>query len=577
MQVTDFYKLKRAVQERFLGSVAGRSPPLPILAVRTTTGEHVVWLAISVVASAILLGVYRMAMGDLASAMSVQPGGMVVVYIVLVGVVALGVVRALALWRETKRLPFKPGIYVFPRNVIDARRYKLRVFPMSELAGVEGPDAGGIFKLNFPGQTFQFAVGDPERVAAASKALSDARANLSSLPDDPKLLSAIDPLLDSGFASPLIPTVALQRRVPPWAQFFWGVAAAIGLIVGPVVWLLRNVSSDERMYARAVAAGDVDSFKAYLAHGSRYDAEVSGTFLPRAELALALKDGSVEAMETYIAAHPGSQIQGEVDVALRKAMLAELERAKQPGTLTSLNDFVKKHPKHGLAREVAAAKHAVYAAALDAYKDDAPTQDASLLPFMEHLLAFAEKNGPQVQIRFRRRSSRSLERADSVIAKNASFMGTLSYVTHYFDDKHARTNEADLGKAIAARFAAAFPEDLLTFEVADAVADPDGPLPAPTVPTLFIEHNTEWSGGTQTTKVPRGVYAGIGLFIDASFRIPDDSKPRTFKQTIWRNPNLNDLAPEDRPEEKVYAAAQVSCFEEFGKKFLAIYFKPQKK
>jgi hypothetical protein len=150
-------------------------------------------------------------------------------------------------------------------------------------------------------------------------------------------------------------------------------------------------------------------------------------------------------------------------------------------------------------------------------------------------------------------------------------------VTRYYDDKHARANEVELGKTITARFAAAFPSDILDVSVGDAVADPEGPLPAPTVPTLFIEHNTEWSGGTQKTTVPRGVFAGIGMLIDASFRLPDETKPRVIKATVWRNPVLTDLAPEDRPEEKVYAGVAVACFDDFGKKLLASYFKPVKK
>ena len=72
---------------------------------------------------------------------------------------------------------------------------------------------------------------------------------------------------------------------------------------------------------------------AYIAQGGKKSDYVGKVLLPRAELVEAQKAGTVEAIDAYTAAHPGSAIAQEVKDARKKALLDELDRAKKVGTV----------------------------------------------------------------------------------------------------------------------------------------------------------------------------------------------------------------------------------------------------
>jgi len=581
MEEVDFYKLARPVQERFIGSVNGSGLPTPILEVRGGPREPWVWLAIGGVSFLVLVIVVRLGYGDPTSSLGLQPVPMIAVYAAILTTTVAGVLRAAALWQATRSLPYQPGIYAFPIGVIDARRHRLRIYRIADLAALDGPDPTLGFRLAFQsGASFPFRAKDAAHSEQASRQLSASRGQLaeaSGARDSvrPKALAALDPL--QGVANPLRPSTPITQMTPLWVAHVWLASVIAGVLIGLTVWTVRNLLSDEKMFARASQAADVDIFRAYLAHGRRHDDEVAKVLLPRAELRAAEKAGTVEAILAYIKGHPGSKIANEVGASLKKALLVELDNAKKPGTLTALQEFAKKYPDHHLDAELAAAKHAVYTAALERYKDVAPDKNAQV--FVERLLAFAEKNGPRVDVRFHRKEARSMDTADKNVQKNKYFMGVISTPSRYFDDKHDAPREADMAKQLIARFEEAFPTDMLALQQGETVADPTAPLPPVTVPTLFVEHVTEWGGIVITNDTPRGVWAGFGVMGESTFRLPDDTKPMRYKFATWRRPDMNMVRsdPTVRPEEKVYDGQQRESFDLFAKKILATFFKPPPK
>ncbi len=584
MQLVDFYKLSRPVQERFIGSVNGGGLPSPILEVRGGPREPLGWVALSGGGLLALLVLYRIGLGDLDSAVAINPAAMIVAYALVLSTIAIGLLKALSVWKEVRELPYRPGIYVFPIGLIDARRHQLHIYPIEELTSAEGPDPSQSFRIAFgPKAKFEFPVRDRDRALEAAKLLSEARGRLTEADQArdsvrPKAMAALDPL--HGFASPLMPSTPITRHVPFWALRAPIVAGIVGIVLGLGVWSMRNVGSDDRMFATAKTAGDAQAYRAYLARGSRHKDEVGKVLLPRAELREAEKAATVEAIEKYIKEHPGSKIQGEAVASLRVAMLAELEKAKAPGTLGALQEFAKQHPDSHLEPELKAATDAVYKTARDSYMKTAPEKDPLVPALIDRLLALAQKTkNPVVQVRFRRKISKSMDKGDSMVGKSKFFAGVASLPSRYFDEKHARAREADLGKTITDRFQEAFPKEILSFELGDPVGgDQDEPLPVATMPTLFIEHTTEWSGGAATTERPRGVYVGVGVIFEASFRLPEDPKPAyRFKLAGWRGPDTSLAKDEDRPEEKIYQAAAKDDFDQFAKKFLASFFKPAEK
>ena len=178
-------------------------------------------------------------------------------------------------------------------------------------------------------------------------------------------------------------------------------AAALGVALAAPIFYLRNAGSDGELFAKANRARTSEAFRAYLERGGRRK-DVKEILLPRAELAEAEKQGSVDAIEKYDAAHPNSQIKSEVAASLRKAMLVELNRTAEKGTVTALLDFKKRHPQKLVEPELGQAVHAVYKTSFDGYRKEASSY-ANVGAFVRKALAYCEQKGPAVEIRFQRK------------------------------------------------------------------------------------------------------------------------------------------------------------------------------
>src|SRR5260370_15915175 len=462
----DFYELSRAVQDRFTVSIRGEAQPRPLLAVRAGPPREVlIWSAVGIGGLVLLVSLFELGFGDLESGFAVQGVLLIGAYALLAGVVAASTLQVVSRIKERWELPYRAGVYLFPAGVVDATSHRLRMFPLSRL--VTPIIESRKLMLAFPeGETFSFPLAVAGHDAEVKKAIEDAQEAVEKAhaEGDKKHLGALDPLVEIGAVNPFAPTERLVKSAPLWARQRWVVAAAAGVVLAPVVFFARNVLSDRQMLAQASKRKDAEAFRAYLERGGK-KSEVREVLLPRAELSEAIRAGSVEAIEAFMAAHPNSRIQTEVSAALRQAMLAELESAKKAGTVTVLANFARRHPNNLVDAELKQATHAVYQAALARYKKESGVRDANVAAFVERLLAFVEKNGPKVELRFRRKNTRSTDIADAQIKKSPYYMGVTSIPSQYFDDAHARPREVTAAKTIANRFASAFPADILSIDL----------------------------------------------------------------------------------------------------------------
>jgi hypothetical protein len=556
MTRVDFYKLPRSVQERFCGSTSAQYPPLPILVRRGAPPTHFMWLGMSGVSALVLLLLYELGHGSLDSALSIHSIALLPVYILLFAAIVAGVVKAVAIVLHVRRLPFTPGVYAFPWSVIDARTHVFSVHDMSAALKVDGPDAAGGFTLTFPkGAAFAFATANPGAAQQAATQLAEARASVQKAiaTEDDGAIGQLDPLHEPRFSSPVGPADPHALAVPPWAKRFWAVGLGAGVVVGGVLFFVRNSTSDNKMYQAANAVHDAASYRAYLVRGRSYRQPVTDILLPRAELRDAEKAGTVEAIQGYIKAHPSSKIPGEVQVSLRAALLAELEKAKAKQTLSALQEFAKKYPEHGLGPELKAATHAVYERGLEAYRKRAPDKEKDkdkdkergTLAFVERLFAVGERLGPTVEVRFRRRDNGALRKADHTIGKNTYFMGEISYPSRYFDPAHWTPRETALGKAIVTRLGEGFDGELVALTVGEAVAD-QPQLPTVKVPTVFVSYAIDWQGHTYNNNNPRGIFVGLVYAYDVTFVLPDNQdKVWHFHQDVFRPAALQTLKDGD--------------------------------
>jgi len=586
MKAVDFYKLPRAIQDRFVGSVMSGFPPAPILAQKGGTPTKLFWLALSAACVVALVIVTRLGYGDLESALSLHSWRALVLYALLVFGIAFGLVQAFARMVRERALPYAAGVYLFPACLIDARDDQFKVYWTQDLANVA--PQGGTIRVSFAGgPSFVFPLADPSQAPQLVTAVQAARdrAMHAKATEDPKELVAVDPLHNPRFSSPVGPRDPYAMRLPPWKKLGWVAAAAVAVVIAPTLWALRNNGSDKTMYARATKANDTAGYRAYLARGSRYQADVANILLPRAELRDAERAGTVDALLKYKADHPSSKIGDEVALSIRTAMLSELEKAKAAGSLAALEEFAKRYPEHGVDAELKEATHAVYARELAAYKQHAPNKDKSIVPFVERLFAWAEKHGPRVEVRFRRKKSESLGRADQYVGKTPSFMGEVSYPSRYFDEKHDAKREAALGKTLATRFDAGLSPELFDVTVGSPLTAEAEALPTDVkVPTLFVTHGVEWSGHSYVSTKPRGSYVGVIIPFEAVFVLPGDTKPVKLKADIFKQAALaqltkdeDNIPPPGQAEERVYETMATDAFDQFGIKLLALFFAKETK
>lgn len=583
MKVVDFYKLPRAIQDRFVGSVMSGFPPAPLLVAKAGAPTKFIWLAVSGGSFVALVILARLGYGGLDSSLSLHSAKALVLYLAFVFGLAFGLVMAFTRVVRERAYPYTAGVYLFPACVIDARDDAFRVYPTSELGSVtaQGASVRVVFQ---GGLEFVFPLASAEAAKTVVGEVESARdrAMHATATEDAKELVAVDPLHNPRFSSPVGPRDPHAIEHPPWGKLGPVVAGGVALVLGPSLWALRNSGSEKKMYALATQANDAESYRQYMAHGEQFAEEIGQIRLPRAELKDAERQGTVEALLAYKKSHPDSKIAPEVAASIRRAMLGELEKAKAQGTLAALHAFAARYPEHGIQPELNAAIHAVYARELDAYKKKAPAKDKAATSFIERLFAWAEKKGPKVDVRFRRKAPTTMERADQFILKTPTFMGVVTYPSHFFDDKHAGPREAGLGKSLASQFGTGLAPELFQVDVGQLVTDAE--LPEPPVPTLFVTHVAEWSGHNYTSTRPRGSYIGVTFTFDASFVIPGDAKPYKFKTDIFRhaathvlnNPDDPILAP-GQAEEKVYETMGQDAFEQFGKRFLANFFAPPSK
>ena len=222
MKAVDFYKLPRAIQDRFVGSVMSGFPPAPLLATKGSTPTKLVWLGLSPACFIVLVMLTRIGYGSLDGALAHHSWLVLILYAALVFGLAFGIVQAFARMVRERALPYTAGVYMFPACLIDARSDQFRIFWTQDLSGVDVQ--GGAVRVSFSGGThFLFACADPSQAASIVAEVQAARdrAMHAKATEDPGALVAVDPLHNPRFSSPVGPRDPYELRLPPWKKLGW--------------------------------------------------------------------------------------------------------------------------------------------------------------------------------------------------------------------------------------------------------------------------------------------------------------------------------------------------------------------
>jgi hypothetical protein len=575
---TDFYRLPRPVQDRFAAATRRAAPPAPLLfepAPRTR-----VWAFLGAGAGLTVFAIVLLEVGwgNVASALSIHRAGMLVVDALIFAAAAYCVLHAVAILRTMESMPWRPGMYLFPASVVDARDPVLHVWAVADSEAVErvtSPHPGLALKMRDGSRVVIGAAGAAE-VERADSNLAARRGELAQAiaEENPHLLAELDPLHDSALSSPIGPSAPMKRTTPTWVRLDWAVAAGLGVLLGLGIGDMRNAMSDAAMYRGIAGGGTVAQLKEYVSRGGKHSDDVTDVLLPRAELKGAQAEQTIGAIKDFAKAHPDSKIGPEIDSALRQAELVELDKAKAVGTVSALDAFAKAYPDKLVDREVAAARHALYVKAFAAWGEKAQV-DPPTRAFVQRLLGWAEKNGPGCQVLFRVQPSKSMDDADKSVIKSGHYPGPDAKPSHYVTPEMLHPREDTVTKDLAQAFADAFPGDVLSLQVHDTLAG--DAQPPSNVPVLLIEYSPEWTRATNACTKPPTVFAGLAFTFDSSFALPDGSAPAKLSTRVLRGPELwkihftEGMSREDY-EKAVYDAMLDGAFSYLEKKVKDFFF-----
>jgi len=574
----DFYRLARPVQERFAASTRRTAPPAPLLfraAPRTTAWASLGASAVLALVAVLLL---RAGTGVVTSPLALHGVKMLAVDVVVLAAAAYGVVHAMAILRALDTAPYRPGIYLFPACIVDARESTFRVWSVADAEAVEvvaSPAPALVLRMPGGGRV-TVPASSPDEARRAEEALAAHKQGLTRAmaEENSPLLAELDPLYDRAMSSPIGPTESMRNLVPLWIRFDWAIAAAFGVALGIVLGSTRNSVSDEAMYRTVTAAATTAAYEQYLAQNGRHSEEVRDVLLPRAELAEAEAQGTVEAVQAFVGAHPDSKIAPEIDAAMRRALLGQLDKAKRAGSVAALDDFTSKYPDSKLGPELKAARHALFAQALAAWKAKAKP-DPGAAPLVERLLAVSEKTAnPSCEVRFRPRPSKSIEEADKKVMSSGHFPGPDALPSIYVSSTALRPRERRVAQDIAKAFADSFPSDILSVRPGDPL-DPDGPMPT-NVSTLVVDYTPEWGRSNAVSVKPHTVFANFIFQFDTTFVVPDGLPPLKISKRSWRGAELwklkGDGLTREEYQQEVYDSMIDGAFDQIEKRLLNAFF-----
>jgi hypothetical protein len=572
MRKLDFYGLPRALQDRLIESSQGVAVPRPLAVLAEPDLPTRKWTMLAVGAGVLWAAFTAVGFGDLDSSLAIGGLPHLLMHLAFAGVASYCGLRAYASSWQTSRLPYGSGVFLFPSCLLRASGSELVEIDAAEISSVEASGPSVVVKT--PGRTFQLPVATAEQADEVARGFKEGATRWAELgPASTRERARLSPLIESGVPNPLAPTDPHPRPRLLSPLLLGGLTLLLAVTLGYAVSYLRTSLSEAALYRAAVTTNTVESLQAYLARGGAR-VEVKDVYLPRARLVLAKAKGSVEAIEEFQKAHPDSHIAAEAALALREALLAELARARAKQTLTAIDQFKLSSPHTSLvATEIAHARREVIVAALAKFEEMANGENAAVVPFFQRLLAHAEVHGPKVTIRIRQDFPQQPESVDNVVLKSKKYyLGKKVLPSQYFLGDYAREREKKFLESVRARLQAAFPEDILHFELAPLPSNFNEELPAPTGPTLTIQHQSRLSGG-YVGGAPKTMFMGAAIFFKATFELPA-GEPLEDKMTLWRPPRFAPFGAErekDIPE--VYEDMAGGAFEIYQRHLIGAWFK----
>jgi len=296
----DFNDLPRSTRERFVRSLVSDSPAARPLCQRTSKpGSRTAWLVLLVVGFAAVGVLTFLRFGAVHA--PVQDRRFLGGYVAAFAMLGLSLSMLARRRASAGALPFTPGVYVFPLDLVDARARVLVLYPLSELQSFDpvhhtrdGKYTHSTLWFIFQAGSFAFEIRSQAAAVAQVVVVQAARENLAAALQRGKLdeLAAFDPFAEARARNwePARDHGLLARGRPVWTRFIWAITIIAGLTGGVGWWRLRNWRSDQLAFSRVSTRADVPLAEAYIRGGGLRSDEVKRVVLPRARLADALRE-----------------------------------------------------------------------------------------------------------------------------------------------------------------------------------------------------------------------------------------------------------------------------------------------
>ena len=601
----DFNALPREVRERLIACMQHQSYPYPLLSSIPSQGAAIAgWFFLALIGASILLGALFAEFGR-----TLQPTPMILLYVAGVALVVLSVLFLIRRVLLGSALPYKPGRFLFPMDFIDAQERTLRIVPMAMLIDFRGvhQHTNGVYTgttLTFSfegGVTESFVIQGKERAEEVLRQLGATQKQIREAAQarDLDTLLRLDPLFEVrvkdtwAAKAPRDEDVQQPAAKAIGALFaktaILGVAGATALVLSVPMWHLRNIASDEAIYADAKQQNREYAYEHYLSWGKRHVDEVRDELLPK----------------------------------------AALKEAKDKGSVTALREFLRKYPGSIVEKDARDEVHKLFTKTLEEFREQASKDDAKLLPFMEKLLGYLEKNDTsRIEARFEAPSVEALTKVDDLLKSKVGGEiaggGKVVPVAPHFGDAASIAREAEIVKSLQTGFAVVFPADVMALaggprigpdgkplavqpkddrdptaklkdldyknpqalrEAMEAMNRPrlDGPPANPNIdsPTIEVRYKVGWAGDFFTEDKGDRKFVGIVVDFHVAMKIPGNEteklefdlgvQPPDRFTVDYQNP-LYGIGG-GPSEGKVYDVMAARAFDQLSDKMRRVFFK----
>jgi hypothetical protein len=315
-------------------------------------------LALLVVSLLVALFVADHDFGEALGARAIQPYGLMLVYAGAFFVAALSVRALAASLRVEGWIPLPLGRYLLPLDLVEVRPGTLTIRPFGDARDVRvDEDARRVTILYADSTTVEVTVpraAGPSlwvRMLNAQHDLEEATLVGRAKGDPLAALRGDDGFDDAWRARAVAPAYSVARSGSRAVPIVIG-AACVALGWG--VLRVRNVASDDAMFARARASNGRLDYEHYLRAGGRRHADVvRETLLPRAALDEAESQDTLYALRAFRREFPWSNVDTEARERFAAACKKELARAE---TLDGIQAFEENAVDCALEDDVAQAR-----------------------------------------------------------------------------------------------------------------------------------------------------------------------------------------------------------------------------